>query len=379
MMKKNKLDYNELNQTINIGKKVLKIIYLTAIICSLYIFIVVGKEIGLFKTLLTILKIISPLFIGMLIAWVFNPFVSWFQKQGIKRPLATLLVYFIVLGSATLVLMTLIPTFYTQIIELSSTFQTTLDSIKSWIDAVFNKIDGINGINAAEIEKTMFTEITDIFSKYVKTLPEVLVTSLSNLASGLGTFFVSIVMAFFFLVGFENTESLIGFLPTKTQNTTKELLTEVDLASRSFLVGSFFDCLFIFIISSIGLYLVGLKAPLMFGLFCGITNIIPYVGPYIGGAPAVLVAFSQGTTTGFLTLLVILIIQMLEGNILQPMILSKTTKLHPVSIMLGLLVFGYYFGIVGMILSTPVMAAFKAIILYFDKKYGILDFNQSNR
>ena len=223
MMKKNKLDYNELNQTINIGKKVLKIIYLTAIICSLYIFIVVGKEIGLFKTLLTILKIISPLFIGMLIAWVFNPFVSWFQKQGIKRPLATLLVYFIVLGSATLVLMTLIPTFYTQIIELSSTFQTTLDSIKSWIDAVFNKIDGINGINAAEIEKTMFTEITDIFSKYVKTLPEVLVTSLSNLASGLGTFFVSIVMAFFFLVGFENTESLIGFLPTKTQNTTKEL------------------------------------------------------------------------------------------------------------------------------------------------------------
>lgn len=375
MMRKNKLDYTELNQAIVIGKKVLHIMYVVALIGSLYIFIVVGKETGLFKILLTILKIISPLFIGMLIAWILNPLVTWFQKQGLKRILATLLVYFVIFGSSTLLLMTLIPTFYSQIVELTTSFQSTLDSIKSWADSLFENLNKINGINAMEIKESIFDEITILFSKYVESIPEIAITAVSSVISGLGTFLVSIVMAFFFLVGFENMGSLVGFLPKKTQDTTKELLIEVDVASRSFLVGSIIDCIFIFIISSIGMYFVGLKAPLMFGLFCGITNIIPYIGPYIGGAPAVLVAFTQSTTTGFLTLLVIGVIQMLEGNILQPMILSKTTKLHPVSIMLGLLVFGYYFGIAGMILSTPLMAAVKAIVLYFDKKYDILNFN----
>ena len=375
MMRKNKLDYTELNQAIVIGKKVLHIMYVVALIGSLYIFIVVGKETGLFKILLTILKIISPLFIGMLIAWILNPLVTWFQKQGLKRILATLLLYFVLFGSSTLLLMTLIPTFYSQIVELTTSFQSTLDSIKSWADSLFENLNKINGINAMEIKESIFDEITILFSKYVESIPEIAITAVSSVISGLGTFLVSIVMAFFFLVGFENMGSLVGFLPKKTQDTTKELLIEVDVASRSFLVGSIIDCIFIFIISSIGMYFVGLKAPLMFGLFCGITNIIPYIGPYIGGAPAVLVAFTQSTTTGFLTLLVIGVIQMLEGNILQPMILSKTTKLHPVSIMLGLLVFGYYFGIAGMILSTPLMAAVKAIVLYFDKKYDILNFN----
>lgn len=375
MMRKNKLDYTELNQAIVIGKKVLHIMYVVALIGSLYIFIVVGKETGLFKILLTILKIISPLFIGMLIAWILNPLVTWFQKQGLKRILATLLVYFVIFGSSTLLLMTLIPTFYSQIVELTTSFQSTLDSIKSWADSLFENLNKINGINAMEIKESIFDEITILFSKYVESIPEIAIAAVSSVISGLGTFLVSIVMAFFFLVGFENMGSLVGFLPKKTQDTTKELLIEVDVASRSFLVGSIIDCIFIFIISSIGMYFVGLKAPLMFGLFCGITNIIPYIGPYIGGAPAVLVAFTQSTTTGFLTLLVIGVIQMLEGNILQPMILSKTTKLHPVSIMLGLLVFGYYFGIAGMILSTPLMAAVKAIVLYFDKKYDILNFN----
>ena len=128
-------------------------------------------------------------------------------------------------------------------------------------------------------------------------------------------------------------------------------------------------------ISSIGLWFVGLKAPLLFGLFCGITNIIPYLGPYLGGIPAVIVGFTQSTTIGILTLVVIAVIQLLEGNLLQPLILSKTTKLHPITIILGLLIFGYFFNIVGMIISTPIIAALKAVVLYFDKKYDILKFN----
>jgi predicted PurR-regulated permease PerM len=191
----------------------------------------------------------------------------------------------------------------------------------------------------------------------------------------MGSIIVGLIIGFFLLVSFESTDSFIDFLPKKIQTPTRELLHKIDDALRSFVTGSILDCTFIFIISSIGLYFAGLKAPLLFGLFCGITNIIPYAGPYIGGIPAVLVGFSQGITTGILTLIVLCVIQFLEGNFLQPVILSKTTKLHPVTIILGLLIFGNLWGILGMIISTPLLAALKAIILFFDEKYDILDFN----
>ena len=101
-------------------------------------------------------------------------------------------------------------------------------------------------------------------------------------------------------------------------------------------------------------------------------NVIPYAGPYIGGAPAVIVGLSQGTGIGIAVLIAIVIIQSIEGNILQTLIMSKTTKLNPVTIIIGLLIFGHFFGIVGMLLSTPIIGVLKVIVKYIDDKYDIL-------
>ena len=144
---------------------------------------------------------------------------------------------------------------------------------------------------------------------------------------------------------------------------------------RRFVRGSLLSALIIFLISSLGFACVGLKAPLLFGFICGLTNMIPYVGPYLGGAPAVLVGFTEGPIVGILILAIIVVVQLLEGNLLQPIIMSKSTKLHPVTIMLGLLVFGHFFGIIGMLLSTPIIAVSKTLFNYFDEKYDLLNNN----
>ena len=130
----------------------------------------------------------------------------------------------------------------------------------------------------------------------------------------------------------------------------------------------------IFIINAIGFSIIGLKAPLLFALFCAVTNIIPYVGPYIGGVPAVIIGLTQSTSIGIIVLIFIVIVQALEGNLLQPLIMSKTTKLSPVIIILGLIVFEYFFGIWGMVLSTPILGALKELINFFDEKYDFLNF-----
>ena len=87
---------------------------------------------------------------------------------------------------------------------------------------------------------------------------------------------------------------------------------------------------------------------------------------------AVIVAFSQSPQIGVLVLLIIVIVQFIEGNFLHPLLLSKMMKLHPVTIMLGLLVFGYYWGVIGMVLATPLIASIKSIFSYFNERFHFL-------
>lgn len=377
-VKKNKevkLDVRGINSIIKLTRKLLQIGLYMAIILIIYFGIVLGKEAGLFKLIVNVLGIISPLFIGLVIAWLFNPLVNKLKNRGINRTLSAVLVYVVILGLITLTLFALVPTLYTQVQDFAKVIPSVFDKFQNYIDGIFQKLDTIQNFDAWAIRDGLFEQIEEVGTGIASSLPNMLISIISSFASGMGSIIVGLIIGFFLLVSFESADSFIEFLPKKIQTSARELIHKIDDALRSFVTGSILDCTFIFIISSIGLYFAGLKAPLLFGLFCGITNIIPYAGPYIGGIPAVLVGFSQGITTGILTLIVLCVIQFLEGNFLQPVILSKTTKLHPVTIILGLLIFGNLWGILGMIISTPLLAASKAIILFFDEKYDILDFN----
>ena len=123
-----------------------------------------------------------------------------------------------------------------------------------------------------------------------------------------------------------------------------------------------------FVCDTIGFAIVGLNAAVLFGLFCGITDLIPYIGPYIGGAAAVIVGFTQSPIIGFATLVVAIIVQLVESYVLQPVVMSKAMQLSPITIIVGLLLFGYFFGIVGMIIATPCMSIIKEIIIFISRK-----------
>ena len=370
-----KLDVKGLNVIIRLLKNMLKIGYVLAIILGIYAFIVLGKEAGIFKTIIILLQIISPLFIGLVIAWLFNPMVKWLERKKIKRKFGTVIVYLGFLGVLTLIVSVLIPTLFDQVEDFIGIIPGIFDKMQEWVNTVFDGTSGLAEIiDMKTMKANLFEQLETMGNDITSSLPNLIINTVSTLFKGVGNFVIGLIIGFFFLISFENTDNIIDFLPNKVKTITTEVLGAIDGALRTFLVGASLDCLFIFIITSIGLYFVGLKSPLLFGLFCGIANVIPYAGPYIGGAPAVIVGFSQGITTGILTLVVICVIQFLEGNFLQPVILSKTTKLHPVTIMLGLLIFGYFWGIIGMLISTPVIAAGKAVVLYFDKKYDILSF-----
>jgi len=377
-LKKKEIDIQKVNEVTNLSSKVLKVLYLLLCIAAIYAVVILFKEIKIAKFLVTFLKVVFPLFIGLVIAWLFEPFVKWLESKNIKRSVGTTLTYILILFVFFLILSSLIPLLVDQIKDFIKIAPSVFDSIKNWCVDLFDYIGNNGYINADKIKGEFFAKFESIASDVTTELPTTLLNFATNVFSGIGAFVLGLIIGFFLLISFDKSFSIFNFVPKKFRKTTTDLFDQINDSLRLYVKGAAIDCAVIFVLSSIGLWLVGLKAPALFGLFCALTNIIPYAGPYIGGAPAVIVGFTQSSTIGILTLLVIAVIQFLEGNFLQPVIMSKITKLHPVTIMLGLLVFGYFFGIIGMLVSTPLIAVLKTIFTFYDKKYGLLNYTSED-
>ena len=373
--KKEELNVENLNDVVSLSKKILKIVYILVLFIGVYLLIKLTKELKILPIIFSILKTITPLFIGLFIAWLFDPFVKWLSKKKIKRALGTLITYIIIIGVIGIIIGSIVPILSDQLNEIVKIVPTVFDNIKGWINDIFNNLKNIDNFDADAVKIQMFDKIESLGTDLTESLPSMLVSFVSSFFSGIGTFIVGLVIGFYLLMSFDNASGLmLTWLPKNWQEDTKELFGELDLTLRRFIKGALLDSFVVFVVTSIGFSIIGLRAPLLFGLFCGITNIIPYAGPYIGGIPAALVGFSISPLTGILTIIVLVIIQTLEGNFLQPVIMSKSTKLHPVTIILGLLIFGYFFGILGMAVATPVISCLKTIFTFFVEKYNLLSY-----
>lgn len=369
------IDKKKINELVSLSKKFVNVAYILLIVLGIYAITILLKEWKLLSFFRTLISIISPLFIGLVVAWLFDPIVTYFTKKNLSRKLSTFIVYLLFLIIIGIILGMIFPLLSDQLTDFAKTIPQIIDSIKNWISDIFSNLKNIEGFDAEGVKNNLFANIEGYAGDLTSSLPTIIVNLVSALFSGLGVVVVGLIIGFYILISFDNFGDALEFLPENIKEDTQNVIEVVNKCLRRFVEGALIDSTLVFIVSALCLWMVGLKAPLLFGLFCGITNVIPYAGPYIGGAPAVIVGFSQGMTTGLLTLLVIAIIQFIEGNFFQPVIMSKTTKLHPVTIMLGLLVFGYFWGIIGMVISTPIIAALKALFIYFENKYNFLNFD----
>lgn len=370
------VDIKKLNDVISMTKKILSIAYTFIIIAGIYAATLIFKEWKVGTFFLNLLKIVSPLFIGIVVAWLLEPLVKFLKNHKVNRTLATSLVYIALILLIVLIISSLIPLLSEQINEIVKSIPSISSQIQNWINDVFSKIGNIDGIDISSLKSELFVKLEEIGSNLTSSLPHITVTFVSSVFSGLGSLVIGFIIGFYLLMSFDNiNDAISSLIPEKNRDDFRGLANEVNTSLRKYVQGTLICASFVFLLSTIGFAIAGLKAPVLFGLFCGVTNIIPYIGPYLGGAPAVLVGFSQGPVVGIISLISIVIAQFLESNILNPIVMSKTMKLHPVTIIIGLLVFGHFWGMIGMLLATPTIAVLKSIILFLDDKYDILSFN----
>ena len=368
--KNGKINVRDVNEVVGLSKKILHLVYIMMIIGIIFLATLIIKEWGILNLIVTLLKVANPFFIGFVLAWLFNPIVVKLENRGWKRGIACVTVYlaFIIILFAFFGM--LIPTLYNQLNDLVAALPNIFNQVKLWITNFLDKFNSSEMFNVAEIESNIFKTMENLGGGIANDLPSTIVSIAGSLVSGLGTIGVSLVVGIYLLFDFNDvTDHLLKYIPKNHKEETKNLVDNIANELRKCVNGTLLVAFMVFVCDSIGFAFAGLKSPILFGLLCGITDLIPYIGPYIGGAAAVIVGFSQNPIIGIITLIVATIVQLVENYVLQPVVMSKTMQLHPVTIIIGLLVFGHFFGIVGMILATPILSLFKVLYRFLANKY----------
>lgn len=368
----NKIDYQSLNEVINISKKILKVTLYLIVLSLVVLCIYLGKEIKILTFIGNVLSVATPFFIGIVIAWLLDPIVTWLSEKKVNRTIGSSFVFLIFIAVLYLFFRLLVPMLYTQINEFVGILPSLFNKFGVFMSNAFDRL-AVGGIDLSTIESSIYEGVEKFAVNLTTELPTTILNFTTGLVSSVGTFLLGLVVGFYLLIDFDGIKHVLDFFPKKWHYSIKKVCNELNTTFKAFVQGTLFIALAVSVLSWILFKIVGLPSPMLFGVIAGITNIIPYIGPWIGGAIAGIVGFTVSPLVGVLTIVVALLVQQVDNIVLHPVIMSKTVHLHPVTIMITLLIFGYFWGIIGMILSTPIVAGLKIILNAIDERYEILE------
>lgn len=364
----NEIDKDGLNEIIHLSQKLLRVFYICVIVAIILGILIACRELKLMNFFLGVIKVISPLFIGFILTWLFYPLQKKMVDKGMNKALSAIIIFILVVGFIFLFIYIFVPVLYKQINDLISVIPNVFSSVTNFISKSLDKID-ISGLNISQVKHSIVEYGQKMLVSITTELPNSLLNVVKSLVSALGIIVLSLVVMIYMLIDFDNiTFNFQKFLRKKGMEDYIKLFDNIGYNARKVVNGTLLVAFMVFVCDTIGFALVGLNAAVLFGLFCGITDLIPYIGPYIGGAAAVIVGFTQGPFVGIATLIVAALVQLIESYVLQPVVMSKAMQLSPIMIIVGLLLFGYFFGIVGMIVATPCMSIIKEIIIFISHK-----------
>ena len=207
------------------------------------------------------------------------------------------------------------------------------------------------------------------FGEIGKNLINGLSTSVGTIVSSIANTTIIIVTVPFILFymlkdGKKFVPGIEKYFPKAHKNEIVELLHKMSETISAYISGQALECLFVAVATFIGYQLIGVQYAFLFGWIAGATNMIPYLGPYIGLAPAVLVTVFDSPFKALLACGVVLIVQQIDGNVIYPLvIMSGALNMNPILIIVSITIGGAYFGILGMFLAVPVAAILKIMTM----------------
>jgi predicted PurR-regulated permease PerM len=325
--------------------------------------------------------VFPPLVLALLIIYLANPIVSRLERRGVPRILGTFFSYLVVLGSFTVIVILLVPYVSGQVQDFSDEWPKLREQTVVFVEDTASSLEDRFGFTIQTTQLTCLLgadqiesreapshercdEVTTDFRKRVTSRLGSFLDISRSVLEGLLVFILGPLLALYILIDLPNIQrDMLALVPEQQRDEMADLGQKVNRAFGGFIRGQLLVALSVGVLSALGFAFIGLPFWLIIGAIAGLFNLVPLIGPFIGGG----VGFLVGTMTGGVGLglkaaLVELAVQQLDNHVISPTIMKKTVNLHPATVMLALLAGGTMGGIWGIFLAVPGVAVAKLLL-----------------
>jgi predicted PurR-regulated permease PerM len=325
--------------------------------------------------------IFPPLVLALMIIYLLNPLVNRLEERRVPRVLGAILTYIVVLGSIVLLVLAVTPIISDQVSTFSDDWpafrEKTVRNIQSTSESIEDRFG--TKINTSQIECLLGADDIETAEapthaecdEATKRFRERIGAQASRITELGGTileiliiFILAPLLALYLIIDLPDLQKdVLSLVPEANREEFAEVGSKIGRAVGGFFRGQLVVAFIVFILSSIAFRIVGLPFWLVIGAIAGLTNLIPLVGPFIGGGLGFIIGtLSENVGLGFKAALAALIVQQIDNHIISPNVMKRTVQLHPVTVMLGLLAGGTLAGFWGVLLAVPAIAVTKIIL-----------------
>ncbi len=314
-------------------------------------------------------EIVTLIVVGYSLAYVVDPLLTYMQSKKIGRMVSLFAILGVSLISVFILIATALPTLMTEYQDLSDRLPDYVAMAKEKTDPLLKKLEkSLPALNSTEESTSLWDRIPTVSNE---TVGGVLATLGAWLLKGysLTLTIVNLLLLpfiFFYLaLDFSNIHAwLLGWFPRRMQPKAREIALEINQYVSAFVRGQFIICFILFILYAIGLWMVGIKLPILIAFIAGFGNLVPYLGFIIGIALSTLMALVTYADLHhvFLVWAVFAVVQILEGFVVTPRVLGSTVGLSPLAIILAIVAGGSLFGLLGVFLAVPAASILKVLI-----------------
>jgi predicted PurR-regulated permease PerM len=301
----------------------------------------------LFQQLVTLLLLVLA---TIILAIPLAAGATWLERLRIPRWIGALLCLLAAVLFVGGIVALVVPTFVRQA-------QTLIDGLPAFVEDIGRQFNAATGTKPSETGAEIQRYLQGFVDK-----PERIVAPATSIGLGIagaigGLVFVVATAYYVAVQPGPLVNGLVRLFPPDRREWARDVLAKLRTAWIGWLYGVVADMLVTGILLYIGLTIIGLDFAIVFAVLSALLVVIPYFGSIAGGIPPVLFALTESPTMALLTLGVYILVQILEGNVIIPLVMAKTVKLHPAVIAIGVLIVGQLFGIAGLFVAVPILSA----------------------
>ncbi|SHK72964.1 Predicted PurR-regulated permease PerM [Clostridium cavendishii DSM 21758] len=347
-----------------------------------YIFLkIIDNLPGILNCIGSVYNIASPFIFGLVIAYILNPLVKLIEKRlKLNRGLSILLSYILIIGILTLSSVYLFPKLYSSILDIINNIPYITKTVQQWFNDFLQQPKIQDLINSGFVNINPNIIIPKISSIAMSSLNAVASTALSFTNS-----FIKVILGFLIAIYilFDKEKICDFFLKImyvifkeRNGNILLEVLSNLNKMIGTYIGIKAIDSLIIAVLAFIGLSIIGSQYALLLAVIVGLTNMIPYIGPFAGILVGFLINVFVSPVLGFVVAGYLLLLQQFDAWILDPKLIGNKVGLSPLLVLFAVTLGGGFYGIIGMLLAAPIMSVIKIYLTKFLDNYN---FNFMNK